>query len=81
MAYEDDIVEIKTSLAVLLDRSANTQKTLDSMNGTVKALDKQVDDNCKDIAKLQERQGIWAGIHTGLTVLVGTIAAYVGVQR
>jgi hypothetical protein len=47
----------------------------------VTVLDDQVDTNCKDIAKLQERQGILAGIQTALTLFVGAVAAWLGAQR
>ena len=79
--YAKDIAEIKSGMATLLERSEHTVEGLKTLNGTVSTLDKQVDENCKDIARLQERQGIWAGVNTTLTLVAAAIAAWIGVQR
>lgn len=79
--YAKDIASIRDNVATLLERSTNTLDQLKKLNGTVTALDDQVDTNCQDIAKLQERQGVLAGIGTGLTLFVGAVAAWIGSQR
>lgn len=79
--YARDIAEIKVNVGVLLERSTSTLDQLKRLNGAVVILDDQVDTNCADIAKLQERQGILAGINTGLTLFVGTVAAWFGSQK
>ena len=79
--YAKDISEIKTNVAVLVQRSTNIEANLAKLNGTLKEIDDQVDDNRQDIAHLQERQGVLAGINTGLSIVAATIAAWIGVQR
>lgn len=79
--YADDIAEIKAGMATLLERSANQNAQLKKLNGTVGDVDKRVDDNEKEIARLQERQGVLAGINTALTVIASAVAAGIGLQR
>ena len=79
--YAQDIAQIKTDVATLLERSGTTNRQLEKLNGTVDEVEGRVNTNSRDIAKLQERQGILAAINTAITVVGASIAAAIGLQR
>ena len=84
--YAQDIVDIKTNVAALLERSTNTLDQLKKLNGTVTSLDKQVDDNCTEITRLKERQTplavVGTAISTGISSGIAFVAAWVfGTQK
>jgi len=79
--YAADIANIRDNVATLLERSDNTVKLLEKLNGRVNDLDDQVDDNCNDITALETRLGIWGGAQAGFTAIAAVLAGWWGSQR
>jgi len=79
--YANDIADIKGNVATLLERSANANELLRKLNGTVDAIDKQVDQNRDDITALETKLGIFGGLQATFTTLAAVLAGWWGATR
>ena len=88
MAKPKYIIELEKNYSSL-DKSfaliASGMEDMKEDQQEIKAHIKEINDNVRDhetkIARLEERQGIIAGINTGVALVAATIAAWLGVSR
>lgn len=68
-------------LVLLWNGHQEVIKRLDMINGYKKEVNGKVNGLDNRLTKVEERQGIWAGIQGLFTIVVGAIAGYLGVRR
>lgn len=68
-------------LVLLWNGHQEVIKRLDAINSYKKEVNGKVDGLDNRLTKVEERQGIWAGIQGLFTIVVGAIAGYLGVRR
>lgn len=76
---------IDTKVDALRERSDEadkvTHRKLDAICDELSTLNGYVRDNDRRITRVEERVTLFAGVQTGLTVVLSSLAAWIGVQN